>query len=336
VETVVAAQWTRVLGRPPSGDQATFFDDGATSLSAAQLAVALSDAFGAPVPLPAIFDGGTLHGIAECIRLGPSRERQRIYGLKESGSGAPIVLLPGAAGDLPGLERFSHECFDRPVHGLDMRGLLPHEGPPARTVDGVVADYARILDDSSLPRVVHLVGHCLGGIHAYELARVLRLRGWTVLDVTLVSSSLFVPFLTYEEGVRSRVRVVAGYNDLALTDEGQQTSDYLFAALQGRNINLLDSTLEEFAARIEVHGAAVYGAARYSPAPLDGPVTLIDPPDRNDPEEVALARPGVRDWTQIGLANLRVVHVPVPHDMIPVDLATMMRIEALLKQTDPA
>lgn len=333
IETVVAALWTKFLGHQPSSDDASFFGDGGTSLSAARFAVALGDAFDVPVPLTVVFQGRTVRGLSEILREDSLHDHPRSYVLGDGGDGAVAVLIPGASGDLAGLQNFGDSCFERTIYGLDARGFSPRGRAPALTVSEAVDDYVEVMERLPIPHSVHLLGHCLGGIYAYELGRALLARGWQVLDVTLVSTSLPTSAVSHQEAVAARVRQIAGFNGIVEPSDPPTTVQELYETLRAHGVELIDREFDAYAARIYVYAAIVHATGHYEPTPLDLPVTLINPPDRV--VESAFGDPRGRDWRTVGIPQLDVVDIAVEHDLIPFDRETLLTIEAALKKTDP-
>ena len=89
-EEVVAGIWERILGVRP-GVHDNFFDLGGHSLRATQVITRIRNAFGADVPLRAIFEAPTVAGLAE--RAAAARAGGRL-------AGAPLVPQP-RQGDVP-------------------------------------------------------------------------------------------------------------------------------------------------------------------------------------------------------------------------------------------
>src|SRR5262249_54516277 len=104
VETVVAAQWSRVLGAAPADLNTDFFDVGGDSIRARLLALAIGEAFGTPVPLDAIFERPTVKALSEAVRRSDTAGTRRSHIFRTVGKGAPLVILPTGTGNLVGLQ----------------------------------------------------------------------------------------------------------------------------------------------------------------------------------------------------------------------------------------
>ncbi|ORT57225.1 amino acid adenylation domain-containing protein [Streptomyces sp. CB03238] len=335
VEVVVAAQWFRVLGSTPPSLDTNFFDSGGNSLAAARLTTALCKAFRTDFPVQVVFDAQTFRGISDWIRRGVPASGKRLVTLNEKGAGAPLLLLPSGGGGVIGLQRFGGAPFDRPVFGLQARGLDPRDGLPFTVLDEMTADFVRVVEESALPRTLHLAGYCSGGTFAYELARELRARGWNVLSVSLFNTSLYRRPLVLEELIQQRLAGIAAATGLEVP-AGELDAAQVFHALKDRSEDILEADLASFEARLRVYGSLWTAVTGYRPRLQDIPVRLFATPDRYHPDDVALMGEDDRDWSELGFRDFRAYDVEVSHrDMLRHD-PTLHAIERSLAELDAA
>ncbi|MEU5783360.1 amino acid adenylation domain-containing protein [Micromonospora lupini] len=92
VRRVLAALWSRLLGRPVRDPEENFFAAGGTSLTAAHLARLASSELGVDLPVAVVFAAPTIAAMASQVALlaqsqGPGGDRER--------TGVPLPLAPG-------------------------------------------------------------------------------------------------------------------------------------------------------------------------------------------------------------------------------------------------
>ncbi|BFV59648.1 hypothetical protein KCMC57_up47520 [Kitasatospora sp. CMC57] len=327
VDALVAAQWSRILGEPPAALDADFFASGGTSLKAARLAGALRGASGVKVTLQQVYRLRTFEGIGSALREDGAAGDGRLVTLNAVGAGAPLLLVPAASGGVVGLHRFGGSPVDRPVHGLQARGLDPQDGPPSSELAEQVAEFAEALEASELPRRLHLAGYCVGGILAYELARTLADRGWEIASLVLLNTSLYCPPLTVEEGMREKLRQIAADADLP-AEVAEQGAEAVLRALG------TGEERAEFDARVRVFGSVAAAISGFAPAPADFPVRLFSTEDRDDPADIAATPGPVTDWPDLGLPDYRQYPVSVDHFEMINHAPTLEAVENVLAELD--
>lgn len=110
--------------------------------------------------------------------------------LQPTGTGPPLFCLPGATGSAHTYARLALG-LDHPVHGIDSPD--PGAGSPAATVDGLAVGYL----DAVLPVVgdgpLCLLGWSMGGVLAFETARLAARRGIAVPVLVLVDAPVAEP-----------------------------------------------------------------------------------------------------------------------------------------------
>ncbi|MEU3613636.1 phosphopantetheine-binding protein [Streptomyces sp. NPDC006872] len=333
-EAVVAAQWSRVLGRPPASLDADFFGSGGTSLLAAKLVSALRAALGARVPLKTLFEAPTFGGLSARIRNDTPGSGGRLLTLNSSGTGAPLLLVPAASGGVIGLHRFGGDPIDRPVLGLQARGLDPAEGEPCRTLPEIVDDFIGVLEKADAPRSLHLAGYCVGGILAYELAAGLRSRGWDVRSVILLNTSLYCPPLEVSDAAREKLVSVAEEAGIAIPQGQEADAATVFHAVTSQGPDPIETDFAEFEAGLQVFGSVGAAVSGYVPEPVDHPVRLFSTDDRDNPSDVEGTLHPVTDWPDLGLGDYKQYWVPVDHFEMIAHEPTLRAVEDAMKDID--
>jgi amino acid adenylation domain-containing protein len=166
-ERRVAALWADLLGVPVTDVRSDFFDMGGHSLLAARLIFEVQRAFGVALPLAAFLDSGkTVAGLAALLRAeSPAR-------MQEGDSGSPPLhfIFPNLASAMS-LRHFTAQWGGaQPLHAL-----VPEQ--PGGRFDRCVT--IQQLAGQALSTIRHrqpdgplaLVGHSIGGLVAYEVAR---------------------------------------------------------------------------------------------------------------------------------------------------------------------
>ncbi|WP_220348073.1 thioesterase domain-containing protein [Alkalilimnicola ehrlichii] len=215
----LCALWADALGGAHVEPSRSFYELGADSLIMARMAGRLRDEWAAPpyrldtVPFDALLrqlvNHPTVAALAAFVRgrieneSAHSAQAQLAEGQRAEGSNG--VLIPFGGGGEGPLRVVFHaglgtmDCFRPLLAQLSAQALGPVLGvviadteryctlDPAEAVERLADDYAERLIESGHDRV-QLIGYCLGGLFATEVARRLDERGVQVVDLVLVSS----------------------------------------------------------------------------------------------------------------------------------------------------
>ena len=193
VEEVVAGIWAEVLGLDRVGIHDDFFLQGGNSLLAIDLMSKLRKAFHADLPVRLLFEWPTVAGLAERIhdvcqpqvRLNwsGSAAGRSLTPIQPLGSRQPFYLIPGGVGSddefLVYARMARHLGMDQPFYGMKARGTNGREKGHTDVVT-MAADYLREIRQVQPEGPYLLVGECIGGIVAYEMAQQLLIPGQSV------------------------------------------------------------------------------------------------------------------------------------------------------------
>jgi amino acid adenylation domain-containing protein/non-ribosomal peptide synthase protein (TIGR01720 family) len=304
LEQSLAGIWCELLGLPRVDVHSNFFELGGHSLVALQLLARIRKDLGVEVPTRVLFEAPTVSTLAARIarekmqqaaaEAGRSHGWRFLTPVQPLGSRRPFFLFPGGIG---GEEEFlvyaRMACclgMDQPFYGL--QAPSPNGNIPLhRNVESMVSDYLEEIRAVQPEGPYALVGECIGGIVAYELARQLVRQGQRVALLALLDSecpSFAVRFRYWWIGRRlklSRVGAVRmvlrsmGYlRGLWRVERGQRVAHLL--ANWRKGLRYLDSSVgsqNKVAPSLTTPMDYYYYRTlmRYKPKPYPGRVTLL-------------------------------------------------------------
>ena len=176
--------WLELLDDPSIDRQSNFFEHGGHSLLIPGLIERVRQDFGVELPLGAIFESPTVAELAAVIEADDGRSSwQSLVAIRSGGARTPLYVIHGLAGEISyfyNLARYLPR--DRPVFGLQA---------PAEPFDEMVPmarDYLEEIRRAQPHGPYLLVGYCLGGCIAYEMACQLEEAGEEVGLLTLINS----------------------------------------------------------------------------------------------------------------------------------------------------
>jgi len=223
-EEMLAEIWSEVLGVQAIGVHANFFDLGGHSMLAIRLFSRLEQTFRVALPMRLLFEAPTIASLAARIEAlsGNGPERPQVGpGIKGSltpiqavGAKRPLYLLPGGAGGegefLVYARMARYLGLDQPMYGLKARGVDGVQ-PPHDTVEAMVADYLQEVRAFQPQGPYLIVGECVGGIIAFEMARELQAQGQQVgllalLDCRCPKPSSYLNYRWRKAKERTRAR----------------------------------------------------------------------------------------------------------------------------------
>ncbi len=319
--------WRELLDVPRVGLEDDFFELGGHSLLAVRLIGRIHEEFGRRIPLATLMIHRNVAGLAGVLRTtdGVSASPALVR-LNRGGAGPPLFCLPGAGGSVLYLQSLAQLLEpDYSAWGLPAPGMEPSSTIPT-SVEEIAQHHLSFVGAARPGGPHHVVGHSLGGLVAYEMARRWTSRGEPVAFVGIIDnpapgpSAEASPERSHAGWLRHiAVRMEALYSvNLSLgpdvldgPDEATATdrlADRLVA------LGLLPQVADRsfFARFIELYKFNAIAAARYRPAgprpPI--PITLF----RSEDDNPALGSP-VSDDPEMGwggFSSLPVKVVPVP------------------------
>ncbi|MCP3424660.1 amino acid adenylation domain-containing protein [Rothia sp. AR01] len=283
LERALAGLWSELLDRPGVGREDDFFDLGGDSLLVARMVGRLGEVLPGTgedieweVVLRHLLRTPTVAGLAAYLRdlsgqveAAADRARDPYVPLSGPGGGAVTALVHAGTGTLVPYRSLITEIRRRAagrgtVVGLELPDVAAFlDADPSSVIVRWAADYARALLERGGDRF-HVVGYCLGGLVATEVARSLTEAGAEVASLTAISTHR-PPFRLEDELISEYAfAVMMGIDPVAVgfpADEERVSaaSDALLEATPGvlpdGAIGLLDGEFADVAERFRVLAA---------------------------------------------------------------------------------
>ncbi|MEZ3183055.1 amino acid adenylation domain-containing protein, partial [Streptomyces pimonensis] len=198
-ERLLCELFAEVLGVDRAGPEDSFFELGGHSLLAVRLLGRIRSATGSGTALGvrSLFEAPTPEALARLLRSGggratgaeeAARALEVLLPLRATGTRPPLFCVHPWAGlswPYAGLLRSLGE--DRPLYGLQARGLARAEEPPA-SVGEMAEDYLARIREVRPKGPYHLLGWSFGGLVAHEMAVRLREAGEEVALLALLDA----------------------------------------------------------------------------------------------------------------------------------------------------
>ena len=185
IERQLTSLWETVLGVRPVGLKDNFFDLGGHSMLAVRLFVEMEKITGKNLPLGLLFEAPTVELMAGLLRRDEWTPSWKSLVPIQPGGSRPIFFCVHGAGGNVLLYRDLAERLgpDQPFYGVQAQGL--DGSPPYKTVEEMAAHYVDEVLSFQPKGPYYLGGYCMGGMIAYEIARLLTLQGQDVALLAL-------------------------------------------------------------------------------------------------------------------------------------------------------
>jgi len=188
MDVQMAALWQQVFGINDIGIHDNFFDLGGHSLKAAQLFYLIEQVYGRHLPLSTLFQAPTIAALTSLLaqEQSPSPWRSLVT-IHPNGSSTPVFLIPGIGGEVLWFAQLARLLSRaHPVYGFQARGF-DGKAEPFDSVTEMATQFITEIRTRFPHGPYAIVGTCIGGLVAYEIAQRLATENESVTLVIMNS-----------------------------------------------------------------------------------------------------------------------------------------------------
>jgi amino acid adenylation domain-containing protein/non-ribosomal peptide synthase protein (TIGR01720 family) len=335
-EEILCGLFAEVLGLKAVGIDDSFFDIGGDSIMSMRLVTKVRATFGVRLSIRTIFEAPTVAELAG--RLGGDTEGDTLdvlLPLRTTGEKAPLFCVHPAGGlswVYSGLMK--HIGADRPLYGLQTRGLADPSATLPASIEEMAADYVAQIRAVQPAGPYHLLGWSLGGLVIHAMATQLRAAGQEVgllanLDQYPIDRSQPEPERLPDQ--QDALRIMLDYVGYDLDSLGDEPLSYAMVAEVLRERQSVFANLGESAiaalANVFANNRTLLGG--FEPQPFDGDLLVfVAEPDESVPAAELAGR--AEQWRPFvaGKIEYRVVRCSHPHMMQSEPAAEIGRVLA--------
>lgn len=205
--------WRDLLGKPEIAVDEDFFDLGGHSLLAIRLAARLRKELDVDVAIANIMTTPTIRSLAQWLVGGQAPSHSRLLVELRSNQSSQISwVIPGLLATPLAYRQIAREIrSDWSVLGVDTNQLANQPVAPNSIEQIASCLLEPLFEDHSVDDYV-LIGHSIGGIIAFEMARQLELRGTPLRRIVMLDSYApgFPPRLPPHQRLRLHLQELAG------------------------------------------------------------------------------------------------------------------------------
>jgi acyl carrier protein len=192
-EVKLAEIWRDLLGFQSISRSSDFFDLGGDSLNAVTLFMKIEEQFDKYLPLSILIQASTIEDLAKIIdgsneAIDFSRFRSLQVIQVGNPDKVPLFLVHGGAGNVLMFKDLAKGLSkDQPIYAFQWSGWDGYKGED--DILEMARFYKKELREAFPAGPYRLGGHCIGGIIAIEIAKLLKEEGAKILDPILVSDA---------------------------------------------------------------------------------------------------------------------------------------------------
>jgi amino acid adenylation domain-containing protein len=185
-EQCIAAIWRDVLGVMPGSAEDNFFDLGGHSLRAVRMLARLESAFGFRIGIAALFRAPTIRELAALVRAPtPGAADYQIVQVQPAGTRTPLIAINNTGLFAPLTRRLG---TDQPFFAVQLFDPGAPQDLPPRRFDDLALEQLRIIQQFRPHGPYVLIGLCVAGCLAYEVAQLLTARDEQVELLVMIDS----------------------------------------------------------------------------------------------------------------------------------------------------
>jgi len=314
VDTILATQmkelWERLLQIETISFDDDFSEKGGDSLLAMEMLSELERLTGQKVPSSILFEARTIRQLAQKLSALDIQSRP-VTLMNRDGSLTPLFLFHG---DYNGAGLYAAKLASLLGPDQPLFVVAPHDlggEPVLRSIEAIAAEQLALVLNAQPKGPYRLCGYCLGGIFAFEIARLLIAAGEKVELVAMIDSPTVngrrpVQFLL---SAMHSARPIIG----AITDKAVARAWYICSQLD-KPVGPLQSWFGQAVRwRTDERRSSVFAMSTYAPKPVAVPVIYF------------AAEYDSAAWRRLG-ANLETIKIKGDHAAAvrdPANLATI-------------
>ncbi|MFE4534669.1 amino acid adenylation domain-containing protein [Streptomyces scopuliridis] len=335
-EEILSGLFAEVLGLDAVGVKDSFFDLGGDSIMSMRLVTKVRATFGARLSIRTIFEAPTVAELAGQLAGGAEGDTLDVLlPLRTTGARAPLFCVHPAGGlswVYSGLMK--HIGSDRPLYGLQARGLADPSATLPASIEEMAEDYIAQIRGVQPHGPYHLLGWSLGSLVIHAMATRLRAEGEEVgllanLDQYPIDRAEPAPERLPDQ--QDALRIMLDFVGYDMAGLGDEPLEYAMVADVLRERQSVFANLDESAiaalAQVFANSRTLIGG--FEPQPLDSDVVVfVAEPDETVPAAELAAR--AERWRPFvtGRIEYRVVRCTHPHMMRPEPAAEIGRVLA--------
>ncbi|MFJ2722636.1 thioesterase domain-containing protein, partial [Streptomyces sp. NPDC087437] len=286
-EEILCGLFAEVLGLETVGVHDSFFEVGGDSIMSMRLVTKVRATFGVRLSIRTIFEAPTVAELAG--RLAGDTEGDTLdvlLPLRTTGDRAPLFCVHPAGGlswVYSGLMK--HIGADRPLYGIQARGLADPSATLPRSIEEMAADYVAQVRGVQPNGPYHLLGWSLGSLVVHAMATQLRAAGEEVgllanLDQYPIDRGEPEPERLPDQ--QDALRIMLDFVGHDMDSLGDEPLEYAMVAEVLRERQSVFANLDESAiaalANVFANSRTLIGG--FEPQPLDSDVlVLVAEPD---------------------------------------------------------
>ncbi len=247
--------WERLLNVASVSIDDDFFERGGDSLLAAELLGEIERLIGRRIPSTILFEAATIRHIVQKLSAEESLQPKPLFQMPANSAQKPLIYFHGdpvggsyvkRLADLIGSDQ---SLFVVAPHGLD-------DEPVPRSIEAMASDRLRAIVDAQPAGPYRLCGYCIGGLVAFETARLLKAAGQEVELVVMIDppTTNARPSVQMILSVLSRVRPCGG----RMMERAAAWTWYLMVAIDSKLGRFLELAPSQRVVRARTKIASVF------------------------------------------------------------------------------
>lgn len=191
-EKIIAQIWQEELKLPQVYLEDNFFMIGGNSLAAASVFQKIANEFKLNLDLSMLYEYPNLTLLAaevEALKKGKKREFKNIVAINQVKNKKKVFFFHAIGGNTLNYRIFADDLTDFEVYGVNSTGVDGHN-LRSYSIEAMAENYLRQILEISERGPYFLVGGSLGGLIAFEVARIMRMRGLEVASLIMFDTSV--------------------------------------------------------------------------------------------------------------------------------------------------